>query len=191
MMLFSWVVSLSKPNLISNNGENMKQPWVSAMRKDTAKHVIIICYYVEFLRQVLRKRFFSMSFPPQFSGPFFPVPPEYYPPEVPDVFDLPSYYFVNNPHFVKIPFDPKAKRALLYERLDLIHFHICKTKKFHSPSIIDVEDNCLCKFCNERACHYHHKVCPFLKHLNSKALLARVISSAAAPDQEKKKKNQK
>ena len=56
----------------------------------------------------------------------------------------------------------KAKRALLYARLDLIHFHICKTKKFHSPSIIDVEDNCLCKFCNESASHYHHRVCPFL-----------------------------
>ena len=64
------------------------------------------------------------------------------------------------------------------------------TKKFHSPSIIDVEDNCLCKFCKERASHYHHRVCPFLKHLNSKALLARVISSVAAPDQEKKRKNQ-
>ena len=134
---------------------------------------------IEHLSHVHLKRFLSLSFPPIFEGVQFTPPDESPAPMSPPFQSLPDYFRNNLRPMERIPLDPDAKRALLYDRLDLFHFRICLNQKFHSSSTVG-EDDCKCKFCNKPAPHFHHRECSSLMHLSPKSLLLKVNSSASS-----------
>ena len=85
---------------------------------------------------------------------------------------IPTFLWLSPPLTKPLPARPEPRRALLYDVMDLVHSHICKTNAFHlEPD----EDTCVCRFCNDRAHHYHHKECPHLKYLSPCALLQKVF----------------
>ena len=124
----------------------------------------------DILRHKLLKATLNISYPAELDGvrilplpnetlnncPYNPIP------------SIPTYFWLSTPLVGKIPVLEETRRSLLYEMIDITHFHICKTKDFHlEPDI----ETCLCRFCNGPAYHYHHRECAPLMHLSHSALM--------------------
>ena len=86
---------------------------------------------------------------------------------------IPSFFWLSTVVYPTLPQLPDTRRALLYEILDLHHPHICTRKDFH----IDLDDRCICKFCNKNAMHYHFRSCTILSKLTTCALMKTVFST--------------
>ena len=131
------------------------------------------------LHSIHLKRFLSLNFPNVLSGLNFNIPSEKSDLPPPNFDDLPSYFKASERISLRqIPLDPSSKRTFLYDKMDIIHYSICRDKKFHSPSVVGIqESSCICKFCKQKADHYHHRRCPHLKHLSLKALMAKIKGS--------------
>ena len=123
------------------------------------------------LEHVHAKRFLSLRFPPTLSNLQIPAPPEINLPSSFNYEEIPTYFWLSEP-LVGLPLNPDKKRALLYDRLDLVHHCLCKNKSFHSPSSVG-GPTCLCIFCGKRADHDHHRECSYLVHLTPKQLLVK------------------
>ena len=95
------------------------------------------------------------------------------PPEpLPDAFHpdmtIPHFYSLSPvPIYSSLPILPTARRALLYDSLDLHHPHLCIRRDFHT----DRTESCICKFCNQNADFYHRFSYPRLSHLTPCAAL--------------------
>ena len=120
------------------------------------------------LKSKALKAALRISYPSEINGASIalPIPKEdldiYSPyPQIPP-------YFWTSPVVNNLPHLSEPRRALLYEALDITHFHICKTKKFH---LEPEEDTCICRFCDASAPHYHHRECPQLRNLSPSALM--------------------
>ena len=87
---------------------------------------------------------------------------------------IPPYFWLSQPLYRQLPIRQEPRRALLYDVIDLIHCHLCKTSCFH---LEPVEETCLCRFCDSIATHYHHRECPHLKNLSPSALLKKAFIS--------------
>lgn len=67
---------------------------------------------------------------------------------------VPSEFWLSKT-FHALPKNAKSRRNLCREILDLDHYELCKTPKFHPHSL----PTCVCKFCNEPAHYYHMYSC--------------------------------
>jgi hypothetical protein len=89
---------------------------------------------------------------------------------------IPSYFWMSMPITSDLPIQPEPRRALLYDVTDIIHFHICSTTSFHlQPD----EEECICRFCQSPASHYHHRTCTVLRDLSPSALLRKTFHTRA------------
>jgi hypothetical protein len=88
---------------------------------------------------------------------------------------IPSYFLEGN-NFLQLPLPilPEPRRAILYEKIDLVHFHLCNRREFH----LEPDFSCRCRFCGNNALHYHHRDCYILGPLSPCALLRKVQSAA-------------
>jgi len=127
----------------------------------------------DYLHHVHPRRFLSMSFPSGLQGIQFPIPPDKTPPIPPLIEELPQYYRDAPTSVQAIPLEPSNKRMLLYDKLDIIHYHLCKNSSFHSTSMVGLDEGCSCKFCGKRAVHFHHRNCSILKVLSMKGVMVK------------------
>ena len=129
-----------------------------------------------FLAKNCEKYFLKLNFPSCLEGVHFQVPTlqiqTYNPIEA-----IPSYFWFSRVIEKELPINSDARRALLYDVIDLNHFHICTNEVFHSLSGLD----CKCRYCGDNAEHYHHRICPELKDLSlSQTLRKRTVNSVDA-----------
>lgn len=77
--------------------------------------------------------------------------------------ELPSYFWLTPVLSCNdLPQNPTARRALLYEVLDLYHCHTCIDGNRHGKPTI----YCLCKYCEDSYTRFHYRKCPTLKNLS-------------------------
>ena len=123
------------------------------------------------LDQKLLKATLNITYPRELNGVVIPLPSEFT-----DLYSplpkIPSYFWMSRPIEGNLPIQSEPRRALLYDIIDLIHPHICKTANFH---LEPVNETCICRFCLGQALHYHQRECPFLKNLSYCALLKKVF----------------
>ena len=114
--------------------------------------------------------FHKITFPVALSGLKLTPPTEYtsiYNP----IPDIPSYFWASTVIHDKLPILPEPRRALLYDTIDLHHFNLCSTRKFHTSS----EENCICKLCHHTLEWYHYRECPELSQLTPCSRLKRIL----------------
>ena len=109
--------------------------------------------------------FYSTYFPAELTGTKLKPPNEnsinYSP-----IAEIPSFFW--SAPIISLPNMPVLRRAVLYDALDIHHFHYCKTRKFH----LSPEEDCICQFCNQTInYYYHYRQCPRTKNLSSCARL--------------------
>ena len=122
------------------------------------------------LKQHLTNSFLSIHVPPNLSDLKLEPPPclaQNLSTSVLEIIpDIPSWFWFSSP-ILFLPQNKHSRRAVCYDRLDLIHPHLCNTKKFHTS----ISESCVCSFCFAPTVHFHHKSCQFLCDLSSSELL--------------------
>ena len=86
---------------------------------------------ISYLQSIHLKRFLSLSFPIVLSGLNFKIPSEKSLLSPISYDDLPSYFKDSEQpsSFIHVPIDPPSKRSFLYDKMDIIHYSICRDKK--------------------------------------------------------------
>ena len=114
---------------------------------------------VEILNCRAPKMFHSLSFPSSFSGTKL-TPPSRVLEELCVAPALPGH-FSSLPCLQDLPVNSFSRRALLYDKLDLFHSHLCVNPEFH----VETDDSCVCKLCHCPISHFHHQECVALSSL--------------------------
>ena len=114
-----------------------------------------LCNY---LHRQAQKMFFKISYPASLSGIQLPPPNPHLITPYNRVEEVPSYSWLSEQLNRPLPNIATARRALMYEILDLYHHHICVDADTHnSPN-----ENCRCKLCGRPVSRYHFRDCDVL-----------------------------
>ena len=128
----------------------------------------------ETLKIKYEKAFYKVKFPEVLSGLQLTPPTDY---SKDDLFSplpsIPSYFWLSQPIVGHLPHLHEPRRALLYDSIDIHHFHLCTRDDFH----LAPEETCVCRLCLQCADHwFHYRECPHLKHLSPCARYRKALS---------------
>jgi hypothetical protein len=104
--------------------------------------------------------FLKVTFPRAAAGILI-TPPSQEELEYSVIKEVPTYFWLSRTMPHGLPLNPKSRRALLYDVIDLYHRHTCIDGEYHPHPTIW----CLCKFCGEVIQYFHHRVCTKLESL--------------------------
>ena len=128
-----------------------------------------------FLQNRATKDFLNVQFPPSLEGVQFTPPEELEELKDYNIYEnIPTFFWLSRvPESDQLPTNPDARRALLYDMIDLFHYHVCIDGIFHTrPSCW-----CSCVLCGENMEHFHHRTCPVLGKLNPCAVMRKVTGA--------------
>ena len=159
--------ALTQENKLNSLQTKFLKRWLGVPYCTDNSVVYKLCNYTPLFNQlqiISKNRFLNLSFPNSLNR-FKLDPPAYS--HSTTIASLPDY-FTSSPVDLKgpLPHNTFARRALLYDALDLLHSHLCETKKFHKH----VDEDCLCKYCHQPADDHHRHSCSSLKDLTSSAV---------------------
>ena len=112
-----------------------------------------------YLHELSQKLFLKIPYPITLNGIQFNAPDPNLIRPYKAMEEIPSYFWISEIIRGPLPNNPATRRALLYDILDLYHYHLCNDveNKHNSPS-----ENCRCNLCGARLGRYHFRECIIL-----------------------------
>ena len=114
-----------------------------------------LCNY---LHEQAQKMFYKIPFPTSLNGVQFHPPHPHWIMPYRRVQEVPTYFWISEQLSGPLPTNAVARRALMYEILDLYHHHVCRDADTHHGPLED----CRCKLCGRAVGRYHFRDCTIL-----------------------------